>query len=387
MDFKQKKSVNQLCGYGELEKEILFPTCTLVNKKLYGFTSLKRLPIMVDLHKKQLVLLENIKNYDPLFFADEMLSVNDDIFILELNGNRLLKYNTSENICQYINIECHGEDWDNYAVFARWGNHLYIVSRYMNGFIKVEAQSGEVQRYQKDSPLFWCGCQAENAIWLFQRQGNLAVSYDMEQDVWKEYELSVSIHDCTHAMSYDKKIYILSSEGKVYCQDIEDGTVELLSICCDSVEEDGTFSRIAVTDGKIYVFPSFGKDIFIIDLDTKQVERYDDYPSDFCYCGKEHWCKYYGYCEDEHSYYFAMRSMNYMLVLNKKSGEERWIKLQLPSYKKLIEMYFQYNDGLVYEAECNMESMVDCMSNKAAEKKKEGCAVTSERIWEQAKER
>ncbi len=396
MDFIPPKTAKQFFEQQKLVRDSLFPTCTIVNGKIYAFTSFKRLPIMIDMHSGEFTLLDNLKNYDPLFFADCMLSVGDNIYVLESNGNRLLKFHIDKKVCKYFDIGCHGKDWDNYVAFVQYEGYLYIIPRYINELVKVDIKSGQVKRdkklhldrnvyeiniEQKDFDYFRYGFQYRNVLCLFQRQSNLVLTYDMEQGVWKEYKLSIEINDCVHAVQYNEKIYILSSEGRIYQWGMTDESVKLIVDCSGKSIKNNVFARIAITEKRLFLLPAFGESIFWIDLDTKQVEKYSSYPSDFHYCGQREWCKYYGYCEDDNFYYFAMRSMNFILSLNKRNGREQWIKPQLPSYEMYKKTYLIYNRQLLNEKECSINGLVKYLGTEAIDYRHKYSCLVADQIW------
>lgn len=359
-----------------IEKRNLFSTCAVAGGKIYAFTSFARLPIKVDLCTGKIRLIEEIEGYSTSFYADTMLNAGDSIFILELNGNGLLQYNINKSACRYFDIGCHGEDWDNYVVFAQYEKYLYIVPRYVDMLVKINVESGEVQkgrklhstrntykidRKQEKKSYFWFGCQYEEKLWLFQKQSNLLVMYDMCKDTWKEYELSVEINDCVHAVQYNENLYILSSEGRIYCWNILSETTELLAVLNEGRTDNAIFSRLAVTDKKIFVLPSLGEKMYVVHLNTRKIEEYKAYPKDFRYCGQKEWSKYYGYCEDKELYYFAMRSANYMLCVSKCDGKESWIKLEFDiqdgDYLRVFQGY--NNTAVLREDEWTLKELTD----------------------------
>lgn len=382
------------------ERNSLFSTCAVVNDKIYAFTSFQRLPIMVDVHSGNFVLLENLSNYDPLFFADNMLSVGDDIFVLESNGNRLLKYNVNEKICQYYNIACHVKDWDNYVAFTHYGECLYVIPRYIDELLKIDIKSGKVQKdkdlylrtndhktstMREDNMCFCYGFQQENIMWLFQRKSNMLIAYDVEKTKWEKYELSVEINNCVHAVCFNKKIYILSREGKIYCWNIVNKSVEFIVDCSEETLKDKTFSRIIVTEKRLFLFPALGENIFQIDMDTKQVQKNRVYPNDFHYCGREDWSKFYGYCEDERYYYFPMRSMNFILLINKQNGKEQWIKPKLPSCEMYEKTYLTYSKRLLNEKECILWSFLKYLNGENMKENNNHFRLIGGQIWNQMK--
>lgn len=383
----------------EIEKDSLFATCALIGNNIYAFTSFKRLPITVNLQKEEIGLLDNLQNYDSLFVADFMINLGDDIFVLELDGNRLLRYNIDERVCQYIYIGCHNRSWGNYAVFAGYGDCLYIVPKYLDELIRVDIKSGKMERKKNlfsklNIPVlqseqlenfiyFGYGYQYRNIIWFFREKSNLVVAFDIEQDVWRKYELSMEINDCVHAIQYNGMLYILSSEGKIYRWDMKGKTVEIWADCSQKSKENNIFIRIAVTDKNIWLLPALGEDIFCIDFDTRQPCKYVSYPKEIRYCGLKGWSKYYGYCEDEEYYYFAMRYTNAILSLNKQSGKERWIRFRWLEYKKYIDEYIKDNKKLLCEGECKIEDIWDySVDNYSSRKQKNEYGNL---IWEKMK--
>lgn len=394
-------STNQLLDKGNVERDKLFSTCTLVHGKLFSFTSFKCIPLIGDLHTGKVILLNDLENHDPVFGADDMLSFEDNIFILELSGKRLMKFNTKERNCNYINIDCNSKDWGNFAAFAQHGKSLYIFPIYTDGFLKIDIESGRMQKKKKlysvineckgdkkpreEVTYFWQGCQVGSKVWLFQRSSALVVAYDMESDTWKKYDISVNFKDCIHVMSYAGSIYILSAEGKIYRWNMTNESAKEVVDCRSYNTICPVYSRIAVTDKGLFLLPALGKDIFFIDLNTKQINKYVSYPENFQYCGPEIWSKYYGYCEDDDWYYFAMRSANYILTINKRSGIEKWIKMELPSYEEYKKAYFNYNKKILFEEEWSLEDIISYTKKNFLGTQCRKYVSEGEKVWDYVK--
>ena len=339
-----------------------------------------------------MVLLEDLKDYDTQFVADDMIRIGDNIYVLELNGKRMLQYDIEEKKCQYYYIGCHKQAWGNYTTFAQWKGQLYIFPKYKDVIVKFEINTKKIKKIHslysklgldklklnllKDDGFFCYGFQDRNIIWLFLKQSNLVIAYDLEQGTWKKYELSEKINNCIHAVQYGGYIYILSSEGKIYCWDATNGLIKLLVDCSDRADEDDVFSRIAVTDRNIFLFPALGEDLFCIDLEEKHIEKYMAYPRDFKYCVPDEWSKYYGYCEDENFYYFAMRSIKFIACVNKKIGSMKWIRTKFPVTEKWTEYYIKYSKNMINEKECSIDDAINYLSiNHEENEQKKGISI------------
>lgn len=386
------------------ERNSLFSVCALAEGNIYAFTNFLRLPIKWNLQTEEIRLLEDIKDYDAQFIADFMINAENVLFVLELNGNRIMKYDIKQQTCCYFDIGCHRQEWGNYAALAKWENYLYIVPAYMAEIVKVEMNSGKVQRIraplsetnlmrakQTKGDAFWqYGFQEESRIWLFQKQSSLVMEYDMLQNTWKRYELSTEINDCVHAVQYKGVFYLLSSEGRLYVWNKENNTIEVLADYSEKTVRNESFSRMVLTDKNIFLLPSLGNDIFCVDLGTKQIKQYNSYPAGFHYCAPEEWSKYYGYCEDEAYYYFAMRSTNFILTVNKQDGRVKWRKPQLPLAEEVERNYVKYNssmfyDSIIYEQDCKMQSLLNYFVNDESCSRQEENHSLGIEIWERTK--
>ena len=385
--------------YQKVEQEMqknLFSICTLMEGRIYAFTAFDRLPIRFDLQTEKIILVEDIKDYDPSFVADNILSIGDNIFVLELNGRRLMQYKVHEGNCQYFEIDSSTGEWGNYAAFAAYGKYLYIFPKYKDMIVRIDFELGRVTKDlksysnmrkcfnidQDENAYFSYGFQSGKLIWLFFTQSNLIAVYDMEQEKWGKYKLSVEIKNCVHAMEYNHKIYILSSEGKVYCWNISENKIVTLADCSKNSDDANKFSRIAVTDQYIYVLPALGEDIYIISLDTSKIELYHSYPDNFKYCGPIGWSKYYGYCENDNYYLFAMRTATFILCIDKKNGKIHWIKPKLPLYVESLKVFAAYwKKSVFHEKELSLEELFIYVKDKRINNHMQTSVNRGDQIW------
>ena len=100
---------------------------------------------------------------------------------------------------------------------------------------------------------------------------------------------------------------------------------EIKTLETEHLEEE-SMCRMVYAGKKLIVLPLLAEEIKILDLSTDEVEIYHDYPENFLYYDISGWSKYYGLCEDDIYYYFAMRRENYLLRIKKVDGSLSWIK-------------------------------------------------------------
>ena len=344
-----------------IDKRSLFSSCVLVKDAIFTFTQSGNLPVKIDLNSREMRYVDDLTGYRP-FISEDILTDGKYIYAFSLNGKNLLRWDLLNKCCSYFEIDCGKREWGNYAAIAKYEEFIYIFPKYSEQLIKFNVETGALQRdknlYMKiytqfkgleEYNYFECGCQFGNLVWLFQEQKNMIIMYDMKSDTWKEYKLSLKVRHCVHMVLYLGNIYILDSCGKIYFWNIETHFIELLIDYSAMSNSSTEFGRIAVTNNKIYMLPALGKDIVCMFLMTKEIEIYQNYPIQFQYLASDSWSKYQGYCEDSDYYYFAMRSANFILAINKRSGQEYWMKINPPLLSNWFDAFSNYYKNVVYE--------------------------------------
>lgn len=354
-----------------VEKKTLFSTCIMIGEKIYSSTCNGNFLITVNVNESKLDYIHGLKKYRD-FVADEMICDGDNIYILEVNGSRLMKYNIRGKNCEYLKIGCEGRGCDNYSVFAKYEKNIYIIPKYKDTIIKIDLDTGKrienkrkylsnnQNKYEENlnsNVCFEFGLQSDNLIWLFLCNDRLIVCYDMKLKKWEKYDMPLKMDDCIHGFKYEEKIYLLGSKGIIYCWDTKDYSFVIIADCRRDGSYFNEFGRIIIVNEIIYLLPALGKEILKIYLETGEKEIYHCYPKDFQYCAPQNWGKYYGYCENEEYYFIAMRSANYILVINKKTGKTSWIKPDMPSDRERFAIYREYKK-LLNENDWSKEELI-----------------------------
>ncbi len=380
-----------------MEIKKIFLSCTILKQNLYFISEAEHILMRMNVLNRKIEYLDNPTTYNTndsatWNSADQMISFGGNIYILESNGRRLIEYFLAENKCRYFDIECDGYVCSNYAAFTIYRDKAYIFPSFLNELVTVDLKSGEVIHKRNlcadiffmtnnkeciPTKLFVCGCRIENIEWTFMQRNNEVLEYSLETEHFQRHKIPDIIHGCVHVEWKDNLFYILDLDGKLYTWDVQTNDIE------EWLSEEGNqypkYREMVITDEKIWILPNTGNDILFIDKRTKEIEKYLEYPEDFCYGAPDYFSKYYVHCEDGDHYYFSMHSGNYIFSVEKKSGKERWISPIFPEIEQIFGFY-EKNNICMSEWGC---SLSDYIKNA---KQKNGLlsgqvSGTGEQIW------
>lgn len=355
------------------EQTFLFSSCALINGDIYSVTNMDSIPIKVNLKTRKMSCISQGK--DKFINSEDILADNDEMYLLEQNGYRMMKFNVETGLYKYYTIFCHRKEWGNYAAYAKFKKKIYIFPKYMDYMVKIDLETGlikkdpslysEVKKLYKKSKdnegfiYFWYGFQSKKQVWLFQKSKKEVYVYDLEVENWKQYILPLEVNSCVHIVLKNRIFYILSSEGEIYTWNLDNNDMKVLADFQIS-SDDNAFVRIAVTDNMIFMLPGTEKNIYWLNLKDGSRGMYKDYPTCFEYCSPDIWSKYLGYCEDNNNYYFAMRSSMFILCINKKNSDLKWLEIDPPSDKEYFGAHYKIGD-LLYENQWSLQELIDYM--------------------------
>lgn len=335
----------------------LFPACTVKDNKLFCVTDVEHIFERIDIKSGQVEYIDDPEGYNPSKWSgtDAILLHEDIVYLVEQNGEHILKYSLVSHSCQYIDVMCNDYICTNFAGITIYAGQMYMFPRYRDGVIKVNLESGTVEMkddlcpeieyaFNEKEPiphtLFSCSCQVENHIWIFTERDGIAIDYDIAEEQFEKYILPESVEGCVQVEYVDGLFYFLIMEGKIYTWSPEKNIGEEI---CDFGKacEYPYFGIISYAGNRLWVLPLLGNDIYIIDLLAHQYTIYSNYPADFAYFAPNNWGKYFRYYSDEKYYYYAMHAGNYILIIEKKTGQEQWIKPQVPDEEKKVTFYLK----------------------------------------------
>lgn len=335
-------------------KRIQFSNCVTWNGKLYGFLDNTGYPIEIDLQTREARLICSDSLPEESIQADLLLCDNKIIYILELNGKRLIQYNTESKAFECFYINYNGSSWGNFVFLTKLNRYIYIFTKKADCIILIDLQSKKVTKRDviisdKESIQFSSAFRKGNRICLFSQNGKGLWIYNLESEKFEEHK-EMYLEECpVTVVCFESNGYVLGEKGGIYRCSFLDYSIKEIRKC-----KKGALSyiwgNIAVTKRNIWMLPSLGEDICIIEEDNLKEEILTGYPDNFSYIPSKDTSKFYGYGEDDSYYYFAERLANYMLKIDKNSGRGEWVKLCNPLKKDWADVVSKY---AIYEQNSN----------------------------------
>lgn len=341
------------------ERNVNFFNCILIDKKLW-FVSVDGyfMNIDIDTWKAKYVELGEMEDWKKHSVIDPMFEYNKSIYWVDQHGKDLHEFNLKFNrYCCYEFPNVDMIDWECFAgiylnqgkllFFPRNASYLVEFNISEKKYVFYHELSEKLQGVfdDKADTILWCSVRYDDWIYLFEKEGTKVIRFDLNRYQYDIIELSDKVFDVCHVVLHDNIFYILSSNGSVYMWDKEEEKCEQIFVCYN---DELSFSRIYVTEHKLFLLPALSSKILIVDLETYNVKELTDYPIDLQYRDIE-WGKYYGFCEDREFVWFANVKANYMIRINKKGEDIEWIKIVSPNIQCEWEIYKRMGEDILDE--------------------------------------
>ena len=387
----------------------LFPACVTDNKgNMYYVTHVEHAIKELDLNTRRTRYIGNPGSYIPREWSgvDKIVFHNEKLYLFEQSGKEVMEYSLLEKTSRFFDLKYCMHNCDNWASCVVYNSTLFMFPCFSNVLIKVDLKgNGVVEKenlcldmdfvYMHEKSrgvskgvelsiphrLYSCGCQTDSDIWLFTERKGIVLKYDLLTGTSIQRMLPKDIKGCIHAVWKEGLFYILSTEGSVYSWNPADGKAEMLF---DSRNRYPFpyFCKIAVTDTNIWVMPCFGEDILIIDLKDGNERTYSECPKDFYYFEDPNMSKYYGTFEDDVNCYFAMHSANYLLIIEKKTGKEKWLKPVEPELYEKVGYYKDYDTQEYEESDLELKGLFMLLDEKKCDVDKAKGENTGKIMWD-----
>lgn len=287
---------------------------------------------------------------------------NNKIYALKNAGDGLIEYDLNEDTYRCFNPECAEKLWGNYIYMTEHNSQLFIFCRAINRVKVFDCNTKEFTtiEYDIENQTFTFGTRVDDVVWLFPKNGRMVAAFDLNARKVSTYIIDITFEDAVNCWAEDGEIYIITIRGDILVWNTEETDVDTFR----KAKSNEQVGRIVVTEKKIILLPSLGQNIIVIERDTCQERIYEEYPEGFRYEANPGWSKYYGYCRDANKIYFAMRSANFMLIIDKKTGEMSWKKPLGLSDENKMELYVNGGKLQLTEGEFSLTGFIDYLSGK-----------------------
>lgn len=322
-----------------VQTNISFTNCVLIENDLYFYASNLQALCKMSLNTMCVSFLtELIVNGEKISSIGKIFHDKNKIYMLSSDGQYYISYSIKTMEYKSIKIFCNQRDNLNYEV-ANFNEYLYIFPKYKKNIVRIDKKNHYAEElengiYDENSiyeqeEFFSFGFQSEDEMWLLSTKPGYIIRFFFTSREYSIYHLPGLTQKCVHASLFKDCMYLLGECGKIFKWMIGDkDVIEIIDINTPPLE----YWRMAIFKKRIFLLPAKGKQI--LQIEDKNI-KYVKYPADFGY-SYEGGTKYNGYAEDTHKIYFAAPYGNYMLVIDKKEMEPRWLKMTVPA-KLLIK--------------------------------------------------
>ena len=374
----------------------LFAAGIVVNGDMWFFTSLTNELVSMSLDRGQASYILDIKGYQPRKDGDTdfLLYEDEKIYKLGTKGEWILEYSIGENSCRYIEtgFRCQRK-WGNFIALAKWKEDLYIFLRMEEAVFKINRTTGKSEKvfYHKDGKTkkennFCKSCQTGDVVWLFSGVTKTVFAYHMSRNFCRQYHLAERIDGCRDVVWKENKFYILDKQCRVFVWDANTDRTELVADFKEINAKPDRWGKLVVTDEDYILLPYMAEEILLLERKGEQKKRiYASYPNDFKYNAPSDWSKYTRPCEDEYNYYFPMHAANYILKIDKKTGNLAWIKMTIMNEDAGFQAYCRESDGVIVEKIYPLSEYVERIKAESSKKENRENAVVGKAIWNQIK--
>lgn len=338
-----------------------FSVCTVLNDEIYTLTLHEH--ILEQINKKTLKVnyIKDIDGYpDKGRKTINIIAKNDSfIYLVEYDGCRLIQLSLKNKKAKIYDIEL--QENGGFSSIEFFENYVYLFPCRQNYIVKIDIEKNTINKTasvfknlepKKDSGMMrTCSgtfCR-KNKVYIFMKESNQIAVYDLKNDRFENYFIDTNQCGINAVHTYGNTAYLLDMEGKLWIFNQDTMKLELV---IDTLEDNYYFIDFLICDSGLIFLPRFGENIEI--YKDGELEIYRNYPEDIKFLKNKGHSKYYGYGEDENYYYVAMHSANYLLMINKHTGEFNWSKI-----KENYEEYSQYHEGVISEKSVDLREFIE----------------------------
>lgn len=287
--------------------------------------------------------------------VDSIIRIGDILYVLDMSGRTLVIYDISNNSLSEFKMDCDYYYKENYCAFFIRNSELVIIPKYGNRIIFFDIAKMKFRNLSLNlcEDCIECGIENGEDFVLFGKQNIYILSFSILNDIsTKVINLNESIGRIVDSTMDENTIYILNDNGEIFEVDVTQWITNFICQC--SFEVYGA-EKIEKTNGRIWVLPcKKTQGIYSYSLCDKNWGKYSDYPQDFEYQAYDNWSVFWKRREVGKEIWYAMRSANYILIIDKHVDDIFWKKIQSVDLSKIYHALIEREGkGFINEDDCN----------------------------------
>ena len=324
--------------------------------ELYFFHALERYSGKYNIKENKFYFVPEIEGTDVIEWGIDKFFVSEKYaFGVLLNGKGVLKIDMESMKLSIISIEAEISERGVYACHAFYNDSIYLFLLDKSEVIilnNVSTDGVTTENILLDKA-YYIGCNQRDKVWLFPENGNDCICFDLLEKKYQNIQFDTQFEMLLNADCTENGVFVVSRSGQLYSFDPALHKFEL-SV---KLPVDACY-HICVADEKIVFLPCYMDKFYTFDINNGSLSDYGDIPSDIVYNAPKEWVRYYRYASRGGRKFYALRSADYILVIDEKSGEISWIKPSGTDASSEIA-YFTINGGITREnADANAKSLI-----------------------------
>lgn len=312
---------------------VIFSSCIVTEDKLW-FVTQDPYFMNMDIYTQEceFVEVQNIENISFGQVFNSMLVNGREIFWVERDGKHLVRYSIEEKVCKFYDLPpVEYKNWLCFWGIALFQSKIYIFSRHTPVIIIFdivdESYLVEDSFYLELKGQMPAGMVVDNdVVYFFGDDGESIVKFFLNDASYSIEKLPKRLINIISASMSGECVYFLCERG-----------ICVWNIVSNEFEKeygfdnnDRAFSRIAISKEKIFLLPEREGEILVINRKTGEYKELNDRPDDFRFSIHQ-WANYEEYFENEEYIWYAIRSANYYLRIDKINSKAEWFKPLPPS--------------------------------------------------------
>ncbi|WP_027397421.1 hypothetical protein [Anaerovibrio lipolyticus] len=328
----------------------------------------------VNLETGESHLIDGPSGFSVMGWAGSNIFLIKDefLFLVELTGRRLLKYNYKLESTQcYAFMKGHYNCSDlNYLLAFIFDGYVWVFPKYESIIYAFDIDKNEVLEYDigineqekldcKGEVVFIKALKKDLEVRLYSPNLKRVYTFNLSNKQIRYDSLPSNLSECLDITIFDNIFFALTKKNEIYCW--KESELLAKKILDYSSIESG-FSRIVATKVNLWILPSRYNEILVYNYKKNRVEKYLDYPEGFAFNEEnERQSRFYLSCEEDSIEYFSMCATSHMLYINKEDGKAEWLKINGPSMEEFVALYQKSKVGVVTEKMLPLETFLNIL--------------------------